>query len=82
MLESKIQSNIIKDLEKKGWYVLKVIKCNKNGFPDLVAFNGKETIFIEVKGLKGKQSPLQKYREKELTELGYRYFLTTEKINL
>ncbi len=69
MLESKIQSRLIKRLEKKGWYVIKLIQTNKNGIPDLLCIkDGWKIIFIEVKSKKGKVSELQKYRHKELKE--------------
>lgn len=75
-LESQIQSKIIKYLESKGFYVLKIIKCNKNGTADLIAFRKSELpIFIEVKTEKGVQSELQKFRQKEVEQLGYKYFL-------
>ena len=65
-LESKIQNKIIKNLEKEGYFVLKLIKCNKNGYPDLIAVKENETIFIEVKRPNGKLSELQKVRIQEL----------------
>ncbi len=37
MTEQQIQSKRIKELESQGYYVLKLIKTNKNGIPDLVA---------------------------------------------
>ena len=75
-LESQIQSKIIKYLESKNYYVLKIIKCNKNGTADLIAFRKSEfPIFIEVKTEKGKQSELQKFRQKEVEQLGYKYYL-------
>jgi Holliday junction resolvase-like predicted endonuclease len=76
MLESQLQSKIIKELEKNGYYVLKIIKCNKNGTADLIAFRKSELpIFIEVKTATGIQSELQKYRQKEVTDLGFTYHL-------
>jgi Holliday junction resolvase len=64
--EQAIQKKIITQLEKRGYFVLKLIKCNKNGFPDLIAVKENETIFIEVKKSKGVLSELQKVRIKEL----------------
>jgi len=71
MLESKIQKKIITHLEQHGWYVIKLIKTNKNGVPDLVVIdkNGGAT-FIEVKRPGGKLSELQKYRIKEMQSKG------------
>ena len=68
MLESKIQYKIIKKLEKEGWFVLKLIKTNKSGIPDLLAVKGDCCQFIEVKRPEGKLSELQKVRIKELRE--------------
>ena len=65
-LEQAIQKKIITQLEKQGYFVLKLIKCNKNGYPDLIAVKENETIFIEVKGPDGGLSELQKSRIKEL----------------
>tara|TARA_R100001198_G_C5229449_1_gene209062 strand:- start:1558 stop:1797 length:240 start_codon:yes stop_codon:yes gene_type:complete len=73
MTEQQIQSKRIKELEAEGYYVLKLIKTNKNGIPDLVAFpKNCEVLFSEVKKLKGKVSALQEYRLKELQEHGLR----------
>jgi len=66
ILESKIQSKIIKKLEAEGYYVLKLIKTNKNGIPDLIAIKENETFFIEVKRPEGRLSEVQKFRIKEL----------------
>tara|TARA_Y100001935_G_C17078428_1_gene395070 strand:- start:271 stop:510 length:240 start_codon:yes stop_codon:yes gene_type:complete len=72
MTEQKIQSNKIKELEALGYYVLKLIKTNKNGIPDLLALHPDKTIrFIEVKTSKGKVSKLQKYRMDELSKYGF-----------
>jgi Holliday junction resolvase len=66
MLESKIQNKIIKKLEQDGYFVLKLIKTNKNGICDLIAIKENETIFIEVKRPEGKLSEIQKVRIQEL----------------
>ena len=66
ILEQQIQTKIIKKLEKEGYYVIKLIKTNVNGIPDLIAIKENETIFIEVKRPDGVLSELQKVRIKEL----------------
>ncbi len=71
IMESKIQSKIIAQLTKEGWFCLKLIKTNKNGVPDLVCFRNGETMFIETKQEKGKLSTLQKYRKDELEKQGF-----------
>jgi len=71
MTEQQIQSKRIKELEAEGYYVLKLIKTNKNGIPDLVAFpKGSDVLFSEIKTKTGHVSALQKYRMKELNEHG------------
>ena len=75
MLESKLQASCLKYAKSKGWYVLKVIKCNISGFPDSVLFKDGKTIFVEFKSEIGKQSELQKYQEKQLESQGFKYYL-------
>ena len=70
MTEQQIQKKIIVQLEKYGYFVLKIIKANKNGFPDLIAIKDNITTFIEVKRPDGKLSELQKVRIKELQQKG------------
>ena len=72
MTEQQIQSKKIKQLEDLGYYVIKLIKTNKNGIPDLVALHPKKgTMFFEIKLPQGKVSKLQEYRIKELKEHGF-----------
>ena len=73
MTEQQIQSKRIKQLEAEGYYVIKLVKTNKNGIPDLVAIpKDSEVLFREVKTPKGKVSKLQEYRLKELKDHGCR----------
>lgn len=67
MKEQQIQTKKIKELEAKGYYVIKLINTNKNGIPDLIAIPpGSDVLFVEVKGPNGKLSKLQEFRIKEL----------------
>ena len=67
MTEQQIQSKRIKELEAEGYYVIKLIKTNKNGIPDIIAIpKDCDVLFIEVKTSKGKLSKLQEYRLKEI----------------
>lgn len=71
MTEQQIQAKRIKQLEEQGYYVIKLIKTNKNGIPDLIAIPpGSDVIFSEVKRPEGKLSKLQEYRLKELKDYG------------
>lgn len=71
MLESKIQAKKIKQLEKEGYYVLKLINTNKPGIADLLAIpKDSDVLFVEVKRPDGKLSKLQEFRIKELENHG------------
>ena len=73
MTEQQIQSKRIKQLEAEGYYVIKLIKTNKNGIPDILAIpKDADVLFSEVKKPSGKVSVLQKYRLKELQGYGFR----------
>ena len=58
-------------MEEKGYLVVKLIKTNCNGIPDLMALKDGNTIFIEVKQESGILSELQKLRIKQLRDLGF-----------
>ena len=63
MTEQQIQSKRIKQLEAEGYYVIKLVKTNKNGIPDLIAIpKDSDVLFVEVKRPTGKLSKLQEYR--------------------
>lgn len=67
MTEQQIQKKRINELEQEGYYVIKLIKTNKNGIPDLIAIPpDSNVLFSEVKTPKGKVSKLQEYRLEEL----------------
>jgi hypothetical protein len=71
MTEQQIQAKRIKELEAEGYYVIKLVKTNKNGIPDLIAIPPNSgVLFSEVKKLRGRVSALQEYRLKELEKHG------------
>jgi Holliday junction resolvase len=73
MTEQQIQNKRIKELEAEGYYVIKLIKTNKNGIPDIIAIpEGSEVLFSEVKKPSGRLSILQEYRLKELNKYGFK----------
>ena len=52
MTEQQIQTKKIKELEQQGYYVIKLIRTNKNGIPDLLAIpKDSDVLFVEVKAL-------------------------------
>ena len=73
MTEQQNQSKRIKQLEKEGYYVIKLISTNKNGIPDLIAIPPNSgVLFSEVKRKGKNPDPLQEYRLKELEAHGCR----------
>lgn len=74
-MESKLQKQVIKLLEKSGWYVLKVVSSNKSGHPDISAFKDQAVVFLELKSRSKKPTPLQEHRMDELRKLGFRCFV-------
>lgn len=68
---SKFQNKIIKKLTNEGFNVLKIIRLNKNGYPDLLAIKKGETdLWIEVKEKNDTLKPLQMQRIDDLNNLG------------
>ena len=78
MLESQLQKKIINTLEAAGWYVVKHIQTNRNGFPDLQALKDGRCIFIEVKRPNGRTSDLQKHRLQQLTNKGFACYIIND----
>jgi Holliday junction resolvase len=68
---SNFQKKLIKEYTQKGWFVIKTIRLNVNGMPDLILFKDGQTIFIESKELKDTLSELQKLRIDQLIRNGF-----------
>ena len=72
-MASKHQTKIIKEYEKQGYYVINLIKTNKNGIADLLCLkDGEPPLFIESKEENDTIKPLQLFRQKELINLGFK----------
>jgi hypothetical protein len=69
--ESNYQAKLVKNFERDGWEVIKLLKTNKNGYPDLLLLKPNEVRFVEVKALKGRLSKIQEYRIKDLRSKGF-----------
>lgn len=72
MKEQLIQHKIIKYLESKGIYVVKVIQASKSGVPDLLACIKGRFVALEVKkpDTVNNTSKLQVYNLKKIKESG------------
>ncbi len=72
-MESKIQKQIINYIEKDlQGYCVKILRCNKNGFPDLHFLLPTEQIpfYCEVKKKNKTARAMQLYRMEELRKYG------------
>ena len=72
MTEQQYQKKISDNLTSEGYFVINMIKTNRNGIPDLQASKFNEPVmYIECKTPKGKLSDIQVFRLNELTDLGF-----------
>lgn len=63
--EQELQRDITKYLEGEGYYVVKVIRANKNGVPDILFCRDGKFCAIEVKK-KGKKSTVTELQKLHL----------------
>ena len=68
------QQELINKYKKEGYKVLKIIRLNENGYPDLMLLKDGKTIYIESKEENDTLKPIQKARIKELRLLGFEAF--------
>ena len=75
--ESEIQVEIIKYLESKGHYVIKIVRANKQGVSDLAICADGKFICIEVKatGKKKTLKPLQTFHLNLVIQSGGKAFV-------
>lgn len=73
-----MQAAIQRNLVRSGWYVVKIIQTTKNGWPDLQAVRGGETVYIEVKAPGKQPDPLQVLRHQQLRAAGARVYVTDD----
>ena len=72
------QSELIAGFKKQGYIVLKHIRLNENGFPDLQLLKDGKSIFIEVKEGKDTLKPLQMYQIDRLIKQGFEAYCLHE----
>lgn len=65
------QSKLIKEFEDAGYMVIKLIRCNINGMPDLMVLRNGVAEFIEVKEANDTLKPLQILRIEQLRKQGF-----------
>ena len=73
------QTKFIKEMENKGYLVLKTIRLNKTGFPDVIMLKAGKTTFVELKEGNDTLKPLQKARIDELRKQGFEAYCLHDK---
>lgn len=74
-MASSYQKKLIKEFKSKGYTVLKIVRLNSNGYPDILCMKlGETDIWIESKELNDDLKELQKLRIDQLNALGKRAF--------
>lgn len=68
------QQEVIKEYQSNGWEVVKTIRLNKSGYPDLICLKDGKCKWIEVKEEKDTLKPLQKHRIDSLIKNGFEAF--------
>lgn len=68
--ESVIEKRCVKLAKARGWFEVKVERCNKNGMPDRIFIKGGRVIFVEFKNDAGRLSQIQETRIDELKNHG------------
>ena len=74
-MASNFQTKTMNKLKAKGWTVLKTIRLNESGYPDLIAMLNGVTIWVECKEAKDTLKPLQELRIKQLKQNGFDAFV-------
>jgi len=70
-MASNFQKKLIKQMKSEGWTVIKTIRLNSAGYPDLLCMkSGQVDNWIESKELDDDLKPLQKLRIDQLNALG------------
>lgn len=80
MRESTVEKRLTVEAKKRGGMSVKFVSPGLDGVPDrLVLLPGGKVAFVELKAPGKKMRPLQVYRAKQLTALGFRVYCADRK---
>ena len=75
MRESVVEKKFVMEVKKRGGLAVKFVSPGFNGVPDrLVLFPSGRMAFVELKVPGKSMRPLQQYRAKQLSALGFRVY--------
>ena len=70
-MTSKVQSTVIKQLKRKGYLTVSVMKLSANGFPDVLGMKKDyPDVWVECKEENDTLKELQKHRINQLNDMG------------
>ena len=74
--EKQIEKKLVKAVKQRGGLAPKLISPGMDGMPDrMVLLPGACILFVEVKAPGKKPRPLQVFRHRQLTELGFEVYV-------
>lgn len=71
LTEANFQARLIRQYRAEGYLVVKIIRANINGLPDLLLLKDGQARWVEVKAAGGRVAPLQALRHKQLQNAGF-----------
>lgn len=78
----KQQAKLKAKWEKKGYFVINLIRVTPIGVPDLICVKPNHIVFVESKEKWDRLSPLQKIVLKKLTKRGFDCYVNDDKYEL
>ena len=80
MKERTIENYFCETVKRFGGIALKLVIFNGGGFPDrTVIFPNGHIYFVEFKTETGRLSKLQKFWQRKLSDLGFRFYVVRSK---
>lgn len=80
MRETAVEKHLTTEAKKRGGMSVKFVSPGLDGVPDrLVLLPGGKLAFVELKATGKKMRPLQIYRAKQFTALGFRVYCADRK---
>lgn len=81
-LESYVQTQLMRKLNKLGWWTCKTVGQSANGLPDVVAVKDGRTTWIEVKKAGGTVTPDEKRMHRIMRAHGAEVHVVTDMVGV
>lgn len=74
-MSSKMQTKLKKHWQKKGFFVINLVRVTPTAVPDLIALKPNKVVFIESKEDNDTLKPNQRIRLNMLTKIGFECYV-------